>query len=76
MPKIARNLKAIKNIVLLLVFPLVLLYYSTLHEGLVPNTFRCQEKNTRAISIFLGGIAISGLLYSATAMGCEPPPKQ
>ena len=23
----------------------ILPYYSTLHEGLLPNSFRCQEKN-------------------------------
>ena len=34
-----------KNIVVLLDFQLVLLYYSLLHEGLDPNAFRCQDKN-------------------------------
>jgi hypothetical protein len=35
----------LKNIVVLLDFQLVLLYYSLLHEGLDPNAFRCQDKN-------------------------------
>jgi len=43
--KAALNSALTKNIVVLLAFRLVLLYYFTPTEGLAPNALLCQDKN-------------------------------
>jgi hypothetical protein len=43
--KIAPDSETFKNIVVLLAFQLVLLYYSILPKVVARNAFRCQDKN-------------------------------
>jgi hypothetical protein len=49
-----------KNIVLLLAFSLVFLYYPTLHDRFSPKRLSLSREKYRAISIFLGEMATSG----------------
>src|SRR5580698_4031324 len=70
-PKSPLDAKAIENIVLLLAFRLILLYYSALHEWFIPKRLSLSREKYGAISIFLGGIATFGLRIPQPGPGMQ-----